>query len=390
MVLHVAKSSFSNEVEHISFPAEAEKVRYAVFGVEEFGGWAPAHIVGGDGAAKIPASYIERDALFSEEGVQKLNQLARLVDTMDLDAQKVFSGALMVEHAKCLDDVLRVAGSLDSYELFPGIKTDEELGHFLVDTGPITGKFVFAEEVQPYLDYAKIGAEQRKLLDGAHTEQGFVKRRENVQTQATEAHPAFALTLASPTGACRLNLPAPDDELERAKRALGLDDLGGAAIQDVEIGYPWAHLLPMDSVTLEDANILAECVREMTTEELKVFGAVLEVEEPRSFHETGTIAMDIDDYELVQSKMGPPPRPSEAVSVGRGGARERAQFSPQAETEHGGLCPDEEMLDGFTDFDALGRCEMEADGVRETSFGSVRRLSAPWPQQEPEIGQTMG
>ena len=36
MVLHVAKSSFSNEVEHISFPAEAEKVRYAVFGVEEF------------------------------------------------------------------------------------------------------------------------------------------------------------------------------------------------------------------------------------------------------------------------------------------------------------------------------------------------------------------
>ncbi len=41
MVLHVAKSSFSNEVEHISFPAEAEKVRYAVFGVEEFGGCPP-------------------------------------------------------------------------------------------------------------------------------------------------------------------------------------------------------------------------------------------------------------------------------------------------------------------------------------------------------------
>ena len=48
------------------------------------------------------------------------------------------------------------------------------------------------------------------------------------------------------------------------------------------------------------------------------------------------------------------------------------------------------MLDGFTDFDALGRSEMEADGVRETSFGSVRRLSAPWPRQEPELGQTMG
>ena len=49
-----------------------------------------------------------------------------------------------------------------------------------------------------------------------------------------------------------------------------------------------------------------------------------------------------------------------------------------------------EILEGFTDFDALGRCEMEQDGVRETSFGSVKRLSAPWPQQEPELDQTMG
>ena len=198
MVLHVAKGSFSDDVAHISFPTEVDKVRNEVIAVEEFGSWAPAYVIGGDGAAKVPASYIERDALFSEAGVQKLNQLAGLVDTMDLEAQKVFAGALMVEHAKCLDDVLRVAGSLDSYELFPDIKTDEELGRFLVDTGPITGKFVFAEEAKPYLDYAKIGAEQRKQLGGTHTEQGFVKRREVVQTQKEAGRPAFALTLVSP------------------------------------------------------------------------------------------------------------------------------------------------------------------------------------------------
>ena len=369
MVLHVAKSPFNKDVAHISFPAEAGKVRHDVLAVEEFGGWAPAYIIGGDGAAKIPASYIKRDALFSEEGVQKLNQLARLVDAMDSEAQKVLAGALVVEHAKCLDDVLRVAGSLDSYELFPSIKTDEELGRFLVDTGPITGKFVFAEEAKPYLDYAKIGAEQRKLLGGVHTEQGFMKRRELIQTQAEEAHPAFALTLVSHTGACHLNLPAPDDELERAKRALGLDDLGGAAIKDVEIGYPWAHLLPTDAITLEDANVLAECVRRMTTEELRVFGAVLEVEEPRSFHEAGTIAMDLTDYELTTSDE----REYAIAALGYAGAGDEIL----------------EMLDGFTDFEALGRCEMEQDGVRETSFGSVRRLSAPWPQQEPEMGQQM-
>ena len=109
MVLHVAKGSFSSDVAHISFPAEAAKVRNEVIAVEEFGGWAPAYVIGGDGAAKVPANYIERDALFSEAGVQKLNRLAGLVDAMDLDAQKVFAGALMVEHAKCLDDVLRLS-----------------------------------------------------------------------------------------------------------------------------------------------------------------------------------------------------------------------------------------------------------------------------------------
>ena len=93
MVLHVAKGSFSDDVEHISFPTEVDKVRNEVIAVEEFGSWAPAYVIGGDGAAKVPASYIERDALFSEAGVQKLNQLAGLVDTMDLEAQKVFAGA---------------------------------------------------------------------------------------------------------------------------------------------------------------------------------------------------------------------------------------------------------------------------------------------------------
>lgn len=183
MVLYVAKSSFSQDVAHISFPAEADQVRNEVIAVEEFSGWAPAQIIGGEGAAQALAGHLERDALFSEEGVRKLNQLAGLVDAMDLEAQKVFAGALTAEHAGCLDDALRVAGSLDGYELFPGIKTDEDLGRFLVDTAPITGKFVFAEDIKPYLDYAKIGAEQRKLLGGVHTEQGYVKRREAVQTQ---------------------------------------------------------------------------------------------------------------------------------------------------------------------------------------------------------------
>ena len=35
MILHVSKNSFSSEVEHISFPADAAKVRYDMIGLED-------------------------------------------------------------------------------------------------------------------------------------------------------------------------------------------------------------------------------------------------------------------------------------------------------------------------------------------------------------------
>ena len=47
MVLHVAKGSFSDDVAHISFPTEVDKVRNEVIAVEEFGSWAPAYVIGG-------------------------------------------------------------------------------------------------------------------------------------------------------------------------------------------------------------------------------------------------------------------------------------------------------------------------------------------------------
>ena len=79
------------------------------------------------------------------------------------------------------------------------------------------------------------------------------------------------LTDSSDAATVRLDLPAPDDELEPAKRALQLDSLDSTSIEKVEIGYPWMHLLSTDSVTLEDANILAQCVQTMSQRELKVF-----------------------------------------------------------------------------------------------------------------------
>ena len=362
MILCVSKEYYGEGVP-IPFPATAEEVR------EELGrldaGGQPLFIRG-DGPVWHFEDRLDPAALYQETGVEKLNQLARLVDTMDLEAQKVFAGALRAESVNGLDDVLDIASSLGRYEFIEGVTSDKKLGGWLVEHGQ--AGVDFPEEVRPYLDYAGIGAAYYADHGGAYTPNGYVKRREVVQTQKEADRPAFALTLVSPAGAVRLDLPVSDDELEQAKRTLGCD-LSSAVIRDVEIGYPWAHLLPRDAITLEDANVLAECVQGMTGEDLRVFGAVLEVEEPRSFHEAGTIAMDIYDYELVDGSE-------------RGYAITALRYAGAGDEIL-------EMLDGFTDFDALGRSEMEVDGVRETSFGSVKRLSAPWPCQEPELDQTM-
>lgn len=362
MILYVSNEYYGEGIP-IPFPATAEEVRKEL---EKLDAGVQPLFIRGDGPVWHFEDRLDPAALYQETGVEKLNRLAGLVDAMDLDAQKVFAGALRAESVNDLDDILDIASNLSRYEFIECVTSNKELGGWLVEHGQ--AGVDFPKEVWPYLDYAGIGAAYYADHGGAYTPNGYVKRREVVQTQKETDRPAFALALASPAGIVRLDLPAQDDALEQAKRALGCD-LGNAAIRDVEIGYPWAHLLPRDAITLEDANVLAECVRGMTREELRVFGAVLEVEEPCSFHEAGTIAMDIYDYELVDSSE-------------RGYAITALRYAGAGDEIL-------EILEGFTDFDALGRSEMEADGVRETSFGSVKRLSAPWPQQEPELGQTM-
>ena len=60
--------------------------------------------------------------------------------------------------------------------------------------------------------------------------------------------------------------------------------------------------------------------------------------------------------EYAGRRKGPPHEPSEAGRVGRGGVRERSEFSPQAETERRGLCFDEVADPWYTgDFDATWR-----------------------------------
>ena len=131
---------------------------------------------------------------------------------------------------------------------------------------------------------------------------------------------------------------------------------------------PLGVLLPMDCITVEDANELASCVEDMKQHELNVYFSALSAEEPSAFSDALNIALELDDYESVSDN--------------------ECEYGREALRRMGA---DEEVMDcidGYMDFDQLGRDMMKEDGVRQTAFGLVRRLSEPFPPEQ-ESGPVM-
>ena len=356
----------------LRFPAASDQIREAVSRLTKgMGESAPVHITEVRGAAGGMRHHVQNADLRNENDAQKINTLTAKIDSMPQEKHRLFAAALEFEHTTELDDTLRVADSLDQYELFPQISSDEDLGRFLVNTSPVTGKFSFSEEARPYLDYAKIGAEQRAALGGAYTQYGFVKRYMEAPKQA-EAPKVMLLTLTTPEQNCPLALPASEEQLSAALRFLNIKDFSQAVISEIEYSMPYLdQLIPQNAVTVEDANELAFCLQQFKEDSEKMtYCAALEAEDPSIFSEAVNIAMDLDDYERITDSEG-----------------EYARWALR------GLRSTEELLeaiDGYTDFDELGRDMMTEDGVRQTGYGLVRRLSKPFPAEGQEQSPQMG
>lgn len=365
MVLHLSCRNYGIGLELPTTYAEAANRLSALR--EGLDRPAPVQISGVSGPVPNLYPYIQQAGLESEAEIQKLNALAEKIDRMTPLEQQIFSGALEAENAARLDNVLSIADSLEQYELLPQIKTDEELGRFLVET---SSELSFPKEVQPYLDYAKIGLEQRGVSGGAHTQNGYVKRREMTPELSEETESAIYVTLSTPNDDVRLGLPCSEEQLSRAKRTLGTEDFADAHLSKLTFAAPGlGALIPPDDFTVEDANTLAQWLQQMDSDELRKYSAVLDVEQPERFSTALELAEDLDDYELVWDN---------EYEYGRETLRQRGAGDEILEA-----------LDGYTDFDQLGRDQMETDGVRQTSFGLVRRLSTPFPPEQ-ECGPQMG
>lgn len=304
--------------------------------------------------------------------LDKIIALAQKFQTMDRESCLKFEGILDANSVNGIDDVLRLLDSLDDYTLLPDAEIGSKLGRYLVENGIVS----FPETVRPYLNYSIIGTEFDAEHGGAFCRAGYVVRKEELPAQyfdvKTEEATIMTLRLrvnheeAHCGNELYLTLPATELQLEMANAKLGVEEFAEAEIASVDYPFPYlATRIPLDCITVEDANELAQCIQQMqkTDGELLKYFSVLKVEQPETFRDALHYAMDIDDYERVPNDVD--------------------EYRRTVLTRMGA---DEEILDsidGYMDFESFGREWMREDGVRQTEFGLVRRrLSNPFESQE--------
>ena len=334
----------------------------------------PVLIYGTESQIPILRYHLQSVKLDNDATLQKLNQLAETIDGMNAAEHYHLSKSLDPESQQSLDDVLRIAAhikpaSLDCYEVIPGVTSHQELGRWLVEHDRLEDKV--PETLRPYLDYRSIGIDYCNSHEGEFLADSYTGIQSGAMEQVLEEQGVLRLTLSTAKGTFPLSFPASDERLEQAKRALDVEDFAQAEITAVKFSSPYLDgLLPLDTITVEDANTLALCLQEMEQEdgELMKFCAVLEVEQPGAFTEAVSIAMDRDDYELVPEDMD--------------------EYGKQVLRRTGADDEVIDTIDGYMDFSRLGEDSMAEDGVRRTEFGLARRLSKPFPPA-PEIGQAM-
>ena len=349
----------SHEGVYLKLPATPGEVGEAYALLETLGS-GPVAIFDATCAVRNLDQYVRNVVLDSDRKLDTLQHIALNMEEMSPNERKVFAVALDSESINGLDDVLKVSNNLDQYLMIHGVTNDRELGQFLVESG--YGNF--PERVRPYLNYAAIGTEYHAERGGAYTADGYVLRKQSVQEQNEKDGAVFRLFLqTSDYRTLQLSLPALDEELDRAKEILEIDDFAQCSIERIDCIPYLAELIPNECITVEAANDLACGIDDLHQRdgELMKYLSALEVEQPENFIQAYHLMLNLDDYERV---------PNSAEEYGK-----------MVLIRHGA---DDEVinaLEGYTNFEQLGEDAMIEDGVRKTEFGLVRRLSYPFPEE---------
>ena len=369
MTLTLGRPAESAEA-RLDLPASQEEIRRVLSTLDEYAEDISNPIVVQDVQCEVPGIYrhICWADVTRQSDIRILNQLADKVGGMDERQKLTFAGALGIEPVNSLDDVLALTDRLEGYIFLPNIGTDQELGRFLVDTGYKD----FPKNVWPYLNYEAIGAEYCANHPGSYVPGGYVRRRDGQPGIKESEKPAFLLRLTAHNGAahCLLPLPASEDRMDAAKEALQVEEFCQANIVQIECSIDGlSKYLTLDAPSVEIISEVAAEINALPREDIRKLCAACEITPPTVWEEMLELVCDLDDFEFCSD---------DPEQYGRSAA-DHLRSDVDALLEE---------LEGYIDYSAFGEQQMEADGVRPTAYGNLRRLSEPLPE-EPEIGMQM-
>ena len=186
ITLHIGRRFESAEL-HLHLPAAPDKIEERLTWLDDYAEDLSKPVELRDVDCEIVGirQYLRQADLSRDGELDKLNTLAGKIADMDWRQRDLLWGALDSESINSLDDVLRVANSLDQYELLKDIRCDRDLGAHLVESGWKQ----FPDDVLPYLDYAAIGLEYRSEHGGSFNGGGYVRKKGmDQQMEAEESY----------------------------------------------------------------------------------------------------------------------------------------------------------------------------------------------------------
>lgn len=302
-------------------------------------------------------NYLENIDVQVPENQETLRQIAMEIQCMDAAEMHTFASALDAEAVNTLEDILRISQSLADYAFFPNIASDEELGKFLV----CAGYRDIPNEVLPYLDYAKLGAEYYAEYSGAYGPDGYVQRTEQ------KKHKPFKAIVISPNISApkAIYLPAAKDQIERLMLQMSVSDIRDIQVIELKKLEPEAQalyeMLNLDGATFPQVNSLAnktERLMQKDGEYLKFLSA-LTAEQIHTCDGALEIADQLDRYTRILE---------DAEEYGKDALRRMG--APEAVID---------TIEGYMDIEGFGRVMMTEDGVELTEFGMIRKDTGQFP-----------
>ena len=129
ITLHLGRRFESAEL-HLHLPAAPEEIEEKLTCLDDYAEDLSKPVELRDADCEIVGirQYLRQADLSREGELDRLNTLAGKITGMDWQRKDLLWGALDCESIGSLDDVLRVADSLDQYELLRNIRNDGDLG----------------------------------------------------------------------------------------------------------------------------------------------------------------------------------------------------------------------------------------------------------------------